>query len=66
MKPVDEEPMPPPPSGVDKNYLTQDIESQLFRSVLDLVDDEARNHGVGRRRAAMMIIKKLGKMREAQ
>lgn len=63
MKSVDEGPMPPPPSGVDVDYLTQDIMSALEREILAVVDAVAKNRSVGRRRAAMIVLKQLREMR---
>jgi hypothetical protein len=63
MKPVDEGPMPPPQSGVDVDYLTQDIMSALEREVLAVVDAVAKNRNLGRRRAAMVVLKQLREMR---
>jgi len=55
VKSVDEGPMPPPPSGVDVDYLTQDIMSALDRAVLARVDAVAKERGVGRRAAAVIV-----------
>jgi len=63
VKSVDEGPMPPPPSGVDVDYLTQDIMSALEREILAVVDAVAKNRSVGRRRAAMIVLKQLREMR---
>jgi hypothetical protein len=63
MTPVDDDPMPPPPSGVDVDYLTQDIMSALEREILAVVDAVAKNRSVGRRRAAMIVLKQLREMR---
>lgn len=59
MTPIDENPSPPPPSGVDINYLTQDIVAGLNRAVLDRVDAVAVQLGVGRRRAALIVMQQL-------
>jgi len=63
MTPVDDDPMPPPPIGVDVDYLTQDIMSALEREILAVVDAVAKNRSVGRRRAAMIVLKQLREMR---
>lgn len=63
MTPVDDDRMPPPPSGVDVNYLTQDIVSALDRAVLYRIDAVAKEHGIGRRRAAMIVLKQIREMR---
>lgn len=63
MKPVDEGPMPPPQSGVNIDYLTQDIMSEFERVVLARVDAVAKERGVGRRRAARIVIQQIQEMR---
>lgn len=63
MTPIDEGPMPPPPSGVDIDYLTQDIVTALDRAVLDRVEAVAKERGIGRRRAAMIVLRQIREMR---
>jgi hypothetical protein len=63
MKPVDEGPMPPPPSGVDVDYLTQDIVSALDRAVLARIDTVAREQRVGRRAAAVIVLQEIRALR---
>jgi hypothetical protein len=63
MTPVDDDAMPPPPRGVDRDYLTQDIVSALDRAVLDRINAVAKEHGIGRRRAAAIVLKQIREMR---
>lgn len=59
MKPIDDELEIPPQDGTDPNYLTQDIRSALEREVAALVDRVARQHSLGRRRAATLVLARL-------
>ncbi len=64
MTPVDDAPMPPPSSGKkDADYLTQDIVSALDRAVLGRVDLVAKERGIGRRAAAMLVIAEIRGLR---
>lgn len=62
MRSVDDHAMPPPPSGVDIDCLTQDIVSALDRAVLARIDAVAAARGIGRRRAATIVLHQLRKM----
>lgn len=63
MKPIDDNPMPPPPSGVDTDYLTHDIMLAIERAVIDRVDAIAKERGIGRRDAATIVIRRIREMR---
>ncbi len=60
MKPIDDSsPVPPPGPVKDANYLTQDIHSALQRAVLRRVELRAAADDVGRREAAMRVLREL-------
>ena len=64
MKPIDDSigtsiGNPPPPSGSDPNYLTQDIMSALERATIALVDRVAEEQQIGRRQAAVIVLQRL-------
>jgi hypothetical protein len=64
MTPIDDAPMPPPPSGKkDADYLTQDIVSALDRAVVARVDAVAKEHSIGRRAAAAIVLRQIQEMR---
>lgn len=63
-KPIDDLPLPPPPSDDrDAEYLTWDIETALHAELNALIDLEVRISRVGRRAAAVLVIKRLKALR---
>ena len=59
LKPIDSVDSIPPPSGVEHDHLTQDIESALRVALLEWIDVVAKTHSLGRRQAAMIMLKEL-------
>jgi len=56
MKPIDDAPMPPQAEGLDHDTLTQDIVGMIDGAVRDWIDRVVLERGVGRRRAALVVI----------
>ena len=57
--PIDATPSVPPPKGKDYDYLTRDITGALERAVLARVERLVDATGMGRREAAMRILKEI-------
>lgn len=58
MTPIDDDPMPPPPSKTkDRETLTQDLISAIEREAMSLVTHIARERGIGKREAAPFALK---------
>jgi hypothetical protein len=57
MTPIDDNPMPPPPSKKkDGETLTQDLVSAIEREAMSLVDFVAHERGIGRRAATPIVL----------
>ena len=56
---ISDDALPPASSGCDSDYLTADIEEALVRAVREWIGHVAGARGVGRRRAAMIVLAKI-------
>lgn len=59
MTPIDDALNPPPQEGKDENYITRDLEIELERAVFDLVEEDLRSRGGGRRAAYARVVLRL-------
>jgi hypothetical protein len=59
---IDDAPLPPPQEGLDRNYITHDLEIALEAEIRALVDLEARGGG-GRRKAYARVVVRLRALR---
>lgn len=55
--PIDRDPMPPPQTGTDFDTITADIESALRVALNERITRIADESGIGKRRAALIVVK---------
>lgn len=58
-KSIDDAPMPPPPKGVDREYVTRDLEIEAEHVMRELVLHEQRTYKLSRRQAWAQAIERV-------
>lgn len=57
--PIDDAPMPPPPKGVDRQYVTRDLEIAAESAMRELAAHEQATHGCSGREAYVRAIERV-------